>query len=113
MSIQIQTQLAVIRVLPQFDNVVTVRESDGDVYTGVAIKNGDVYDFSEITGSIWAGVILTGNNDADGWQNVDYDTKFPLHGGIDPQNAHPYCLSGKLVNYFFIGKTGKFEYVNI
>jgi hypothetical protein len=59
---------------PQFDKVVTVHESDGDVYTGVAIKNGDAYDFSEVTGSIWAGVILTGNNDADGWHNVDYDT---------------------------------------
>jgi hypothetical protein len=92
---------------PQFDTVVTVPESKADVYTGITLKNCDVYDISEVTGSIWAGVALTGNNDADGWQNVDYDTKFPLHGGIDPHNAHPYCLLGKLVNYFFIGKAGR------
>jgi len=92
---------------PDFDRIVTVHESDGDVYTGVDIKNGDIYDISQVIGNIWAGVALTGSNDADGWQNVDYDPKFPLHGEIDPQNAHPYCLLGKLVNYFFIGKSGR------
>ena len=86
------------------DKWVTVRESDSDVDTGIILRNGDEYEFVEATGSIWAGVWLKDANGPGGWNNVDYDTKFPLHGGLDPQNAHPYCLLGKLHNYFFIGE---------
>ena len=46
-------------------------------------------------------------NGPDGWNNVVYDTKFPLHGSLDPINAHPYSLLGKLNNYFFIGSKGR------
>ena len=92
---------------PKADRVVKVSEAWGDVYTGIILDHGDVYEFSEISGSIWSGVIATGRNGPNGWNNVDYDTKFPLHGGIDPVNAHPYCLLGKLNNYFFIGSSGR------
>lgn len=92
---------------PQIDIKVTVHESDKNVNTGIILQSGDVYEFSEISGSIWAGVALTGKNGPDGWNNIDYDTKFPLHGGMDPVNAHPYCLLGKLNNYFFIGSRGR------
>ena len=79
-----------------------------DAIHQILLRNGDVYEISEITGTIWAGVKLTGRNGPDGWANrVDYDTKFPLHGGMDPVNAHPYCLLGKLRNYFFIGSRGR------
>ena len=86
-----------------YDKWITVKESDGDVYTGITLKNGDVYEF-EAKGSVYTGVFGAGGNGPNGWKNIDYDTKFPLHGGLDPQNAHPYCLLGKLNNYFFIGE---------
>ena len=92
---------------PQIYTMVRVRERDSDVNTGIILQYGDIYEFSDISGSIWSGVKLTGRNTPDGWNNIDYDTKFPLHGGIDPVNAHPYCLLGKLNNYFFIGSSGR------
>jgi hypothetical protein len=83
----------------RFDQTITVHESDGDVYTGVTLRNGE--DFAvQAAGSIWAGVPLTGSNGPQGWTNIEYDTKFPLHG---VPSAHPYALLGKLQNYFFIG----------
>lgn len=92
---------------PKIERMVEVRESYGDVYTGIVLDHGDVFEFSEISGSIWSGVLATGWNDPNGWNNVDYDTKFPLHAGLDPVNAHPYCLLGMLNNYFFIGSNGR------
>lgn len=91
---------------PSIDFRVIVSEDRTDVFTGVYLRDGDVYEFSEISGSIWAGVIGTGNNGPNGWDGIEYDTKFPLHGGMDPVNAHPYCLLAKLNNYFFIGANG-------
>jgi hypothetical protein len=87
-----------------YDKWITIKESDVDVYTGIILKNGDEYEFVEAKGSIWAGVWFTGSNGPKGWDDVDYDTKFPLHGGLDSKNAHPFCLLGKLNNYFFIGE---------
>ena len=94
---------------PQIDIMVRAREKDKDVNTGITLRNGDIYEFSEVSGSIRAGVALTGWNGPDGWDNVGYNVKFPLHGGLDPINAHPYCLLGKLKNYFFIGSKGRQE----
>src|SRR4051794_20610206 len=58
------------------------------------------------------GVWATGNNGPRGWDNVEYDTKFPYHGfsgtlplqtlGSTPP-SHPFAVIGKLTNYFFIG----------
>jgi hypothetical protein len=92
---------------PDFDSKITVNEGDTYVFTGVYLKDGDIFEFSEISGSIWAGVLATGRNGPDGWNNVDYDPKFFLHGYMDPVNAHPYCLIGKLNNYFFVGSKGR------
>jgi hypothetical protein len=93
---------------PDIDAIKTINENNSDVYTGINLKSGDIYEFSEIKGTIWAGVALTGRNGPDGWiDRVDYDVKFPLHGGMDPVNAHPFCLLGKLKTYFFIGSRGR------
>ena len=57
----------------------------------------------EVTGEIWAGVLIppTPKNGPKGWENrVEYDVKFPLHG---VPTADPFCLLGKLKNYFYIG----------
>ncbi|MCI0580786.1 MAG: hypothetical protein L0332_21565 [Chloroflexi bacterium] len=81
---------------------VTVNESDADVDTGIDLELGHVYLF-EATGEIRPNGWVTGSNGPNGWDVVEYDKKFPLHGTIDPVHAHPYCLLGKLNNYFFIG----------
>ncbi len=91
---------------PDVDKRLIIEESRGDAFTGVYLRDGDVYEFSEISGSIWAGVLGAGNNGPDGWDRIEYDTKFPLHGGMDSVNAHPYCLLAKLNNYYFIGSKG-------
>ncbi|MBI3755060.1 MAG: hypothetical protein HY265_02720 [Deltaproteobacteria bacterium] len=98
------------------DKTVTVKESDGDVDTGIDIQEFDIVEI-EATGEIWAGVWFTGKNDADGWNGIDHDKKFPLHTG---SFARPFCLLGKwgekiivpgLISvtywkgdYFFVGK---------
>ncbi|MFL6488458.1 MAG: hypothetical protein ACJ70V_02430 [Nitrososphaera sp.] len=84
------------------NKLIAVKESDSDVDTGIDIEPGDDLAF-QASGEIWAGVIRTGNNGSNGWDNIDHDKKFPLHVG---SNAHPYCLLGKFNqdgNYFFIG----------
>ena len=87
-----------------FDKRITVRESDKDVDTGITLRSGDEYQF-EADGSIWAGVVLTGSNGTNGWDWITYDARYPLHGALDPMNAHPFCLLGKLNGYFFIGES--------
>ena len=96
-----------------FDKWITVKESDGDVYTGVVLKNGDEFEF-EANGSIRPGGFTVATNGPDGVNDVAYDMKYPLYASLDPQNAHPYCLLGKLNNYFFIGKSRNRErYFNL
>lgn len=87
---------------PLIDTWVTVRESDGDVDTGVDLAYGDHWDVLAM-GTIWAGVWFTGENGPEGWADVDHDPKFPLHEGPE---AHPFCLLGKLGaegRYFYVG----------
>jgi hypothetical protein len=43
-------------------------------------------------GTIWAGVLATGQNGPEGWANIDHDAKWPLPG------SHPYCLLYRLVS---------------
>lgn len=94
---------------PQVDQIFTIKESDRDVDTGITLQNGDVYEFTEISGDIWSGNLdpTLGRIGPNGLDRVSYDVKFPLHGGIDPINGRPFCLLGKLNNYFFIGSKGR------
>ncbi len=85
-----------------YDKIVSVRERDKDVNTGIVLQNGDEYELVA-TGKIESGVILS-DNGPNGWNNIVYDARFPLHGALDPVNAHPYCLLGRLGGYFFIGE---------
>ena len=91
-----------IKHKPLIKKTVIVKESDSDVDTEIDIKTGDEVSF-QASGYIWAGVLLTGKNNPKGWNNIDHNTKFPLHTG---PTAHPYCLIGKLDDdeYFFIGE---------
>ncbi len=85
-----------------FDRTFQIPESAGDFDTGFIIRDGDQF-LLEASGQIWAGVWLTGNNGPEGWNEVTYDTKFPLHG---VPNAHPYCLTAKFGAggaYFYVG----------
>lgn len=76
---------------------VTVKESDSMVRTGITVQKGDTLIFTA-SGSIWAGVWLTGTNGPNGWNNIDNDLKFPLPG------THPFCLLGVLSRGpFFVG----------
>lgn len=91
---------------------VTVPESSPEVNTGVDVSAGDCLTLVS-SGSIWAGVLLTGNNGPNGWTNVDHDPKFPLHQGPD---AHPYALIGMLRlpdgsgEWFFVGTQKAFQH---
>jgi hypothetical protein len=86
----------------------TVDEGDTDVATSLVLRFGDEYQF-EAEGSIWAGVVLTGESGPNGWEDkIEYDHKFPLVGKPD---GHPYCLLGRFGEdgaYFFIGDGRKY-----
>lgn len=81
--------------------VVAVRDTDGDVASGVVLLPGDEFEVTT-TGRITAPEFLAQPSDANGWYVVD-DATFPLHSGIDPDSAHKYALLGRLGGYFFIG----------
>jgi hypothetical protein len=85
-----------------FEEVVTVGATDGDVFSGAVVRPGDVYRIQG-SGYVWGGVLLTGPNGPNGWDTITWDASYPLHGGIDPRNGHPFALLGKLNNYFFVG----------
>jgi hypothetical protein len=77
---------------------INVEEASYDNDTTLEIRQLDYLIFSA-TGSIWAGVWLTGENGPQGWNNFDNDRKFPLPG------SHPYCLLGRLDGrYFYVGR---------
>jgi hypothetical protein len=80
---------------------ITVRESDATVDTGIDLHPGDEFEL-EANGEIWAGVILTGRDGPEGWNNVDHDPKFPLHTG---SNARPFSLIGRFArsDWFYVG----------
>ena len=86
------------------DRTITVQQSDGDVFSGIVLNDGDDYEIAA-TGSIWAGDLLHGNNGPNGWENdIQWDATWPLFGALDPVNAHSNCLLGRLGGYFFIGE---------
>jgi hypothetical protein len=90
-------------------HVATVSESDRDIDTGIGLRAFDQVSFSA-SGTIWAGVPLSGRNGPDGWSDVTTDSGYPLHSG---PNAHRYALLFRLADplnlsaptrYFFLGK---------
>ena len=80
---------------------VQIRDTDGDVATGVVLEPGDEFEVTA-AGTITAPEFLARPSDANGWYVVD-DATFALHSGIDPDGAHKYALLGRLGGYFFIG----------
>src|SRR4051794_23571056 len=54
----------------QLTKTVTVREADYDVPTGITLTPGDWVSIGA-SGSIWAGVWLTGENGPQGWETTD------------------------------------------
>jgi hypothetical protein len=82
---------------------IQIREGDNDVDTAIQVKAGDTLIF-HAWGAIWAGVWFTGLNGPNGWNNRDYDPKFPLPG------AHPFQLLGKLdAGYFEVGSVRRMD----
>jgi hypothetical protein len=80
------------------NQVFTVHESDFDVNTFIDVQPGDKIVFSA-TGHIWAGVLFTGENGPEGWDNIENNPEFPLPG------SHPFALLGRLGSkYFFVGQ---------
>ena len=87
------------------DQNVIVKESDSNVDTVIDIMQGDRILFSA-SGTIWAGVVLTGTNGPDGWGDyIADDPKFPLQSpDILRQIVRPYSLIGRFgTRYFYIG----------
>lgn len=85
------------------DQTINVPEKSSGVDTGIDIAPGNFFEF-QASGSLWAGVWLTGANGPAGWNSVDHDPKFPLHAGL---NAYPFSLIGRFGqdgDYFYIGR---------
>ncbi len=79
-----------------------VLETNGITHTQIDVSAGETVTF-QASGSMWSGVILTGENGPDGWDNTDCDSKFPL------PCAHPYAFLAKIdpnVSYMEIGASG-------
>jgi hypothetical protein len=83
------------------DQMVRIRDIDGDVDTGITLSFGDEFEISA-TGTITAPELFAAPSDANGWYVVD-DARFALHAGIDPWNARKYALIGRLGGYFYVG----------
>ncbi len=78
------------------------KESDYDVNTGLTVKPGDSVQIS-CSGQIWAGVIFTGTNGPEGWNNINYNSKYPLPG------TRPYMQLARLdQGYFQVGRGTSF-----
>lgn len=81
-----------------YQDTFQVGEDAADVDTGFDLQYGDMVEFSA-SGSIWCGIWMAGRNGPEGWNNIDYDRKFPHPG------THPFSLLGKTDGrYFYIGR---------
>jgi hypothetical protein len=69
---------------------VSVPESSALVDAGITIQLGDAGSMNA-SGSIWAGVWLTGENGPNGWNYIENGSKFPRPG------TNPFCLLYKIV----------------
>jgi hypothetical protein len=87
-----------------FDRTIAVSQADGDIDTGIVLNDGDEFEIFA-NGSIWAADLTHGTNGPNGWDgDITWDTSFPLYGALDPVNAHPNCVLGRLGGYFFVGE---------
>ncbi|HEY2168859.1 MAG TPA: cellulase family glycosylhydrolase [Candidatus Angelobacter sp.] len=86
------------------DQTIDVPEKSSGVDTGIDIMPGQFFEF-QASGSLWAGILLTGENGPAGWNTIDHNNqKLPLHSGL---NAYPFSLIGRfgsVGDYFYIGK---------
>ena len=89
------------------DKWINVREADALVDANVEVQNGDEVDISA-SGSIWAGVWLTGGNGPDGWVGWSANNDSPLPG------VAPFSLLGhtSVDGYFFAGRYRRWTYQN-
>jgi hypothetical protein len=81
---------------------VTVRERNGDVYTGIDLEDNDEFAITA-TGQI-RGFGIAGTSDPDGWVQLAEDPRWPLHTGLDPE-ARQFQLLGSLGGYFRVGSS--------
>ncbi|HKQ76343.1 MAG TPA: hypothetical protein VJ810_21795 [Blastocatellia bacterium] len=94
------TALSALAQCAAIDRTVTVFESAGLVSTGITINRGDTVVLTA-SGSIWAGVVATGQNGPEGWADLrTAGTEFPLPG------ARIYSLLGKIGGdpLFYVGQ---------
>jgi hypothetical protein len=73
---------------------ISVRESDAYVDTGIDLDPRDEYAFVEATGDIWVGVMFTGRNGPQGWDNVTNDPRSPHTKGCTVTGFR--CWEGSL-----------------
>ena len=84
--------------------IIVGEGDDDDTRTGIQFRAKDRLVVTA-TGTIYAGVWLTGRNGPQGWNNIDHDNTFPLPG------THPFSLLGRLDGrYFYIGRGVDFFY---
>lgn len=84
------------------DQVINVPEASGAVNTGIVCQPGDEVELTG-TGTIWAGIWLTGVNGPEGWLNrIETNPASPY---INKPDAHPYSLVGRFGNdpFFYVG----------
>ncbi|MBX3306228.1 MAG: LamG domain-containing protein [Nitrospira sp.] len=79
---------------------VTVGVNDGDVDTGIVLKDNDEFEISA-EGQI-RGTLFSGLSGPDGWDQVADGADWPLHIGLDP-NVRKFALLGSLGGYFLVG----------
>lgn len=75
-------------------NVVVAESRGGEpgVDSGIDVRRGDFVSM-QASGSIWAGVLFTGENGPDGWDKIEDSADFPL------PNSRPFGLLYKLVRH--------------
>lgn len=86
------------------EETVTVNESNWNVNTGCQLQGGDRVTLTA-AGSIWAGVWFTGRNGPQGWNNIAYDSKFPM------PTARAYSLLANTNGWYrYVGTGSQFTY---
>jgi hypothetical protein len=81
---------------------IPVPENAAAVPTGVRLQPGDEFALTG-SGTIWAGVWLTGLNGPDGW--TDRVESNPASPYVNRPDAHPFCLVGRFGTgpWFYVG----------
>ena len=85
------------------DTRLTVRPTDrNDVASGVLLQPGQEFQINA-SGSIWGGALFDPWNSPAGQTRLIDDARWPLHTGLDSEQARAFCLLGRLNGYFFVG----------